>query len=46
MKFRCDILVAVAMSLEKKTADRYIRNSETGRTVSQDCKQKMFLTYK
>jgi len=39
MKLRCDIVVVVAMSLIK-TANRDIRNSETGRMVCQDYEQK------
>ena len=48
MKLRCDIVMVVAMNLKKKNADRDIRNSETGRIVCQDCKQKkkVYITYK
>ena len=46
MKLRCDIEVVVAMSLKKKNCRPRIRNSETGRIICQDCKQKNFVTYK
>jgi len=37
--------VVVFMSLKKKTADRDIRISETGRIVGHDCEHKrMFIT--
>jgi len=41
MKLRCDLVVVVAAtSLEKKPANRDIRNSGSGRIVCQDCEQK------
>jgi hypothetical protein len=39
MKLRCDIIVVIAMSV-KETADRDIRNSETGRIVCRDGEKK------
>ena len=45
MKLRCDSVMVVA--IKKKTADRDVRDSETGRIVCQNCEQKkMVITYK
>jgi hypothetical protein len=41
MKLICDVVMAV--DIKKKTADRDVRNSETGRIVCQNCEQKKWL---